>query len=72
MKTLIWANSLIIMSLTSSIILNIMVESKHKCFANILIFSEIIIADHRRCGRDLRKEIIVIVNFWFFVFRHRF
>ena len=52
--------------------LNTVVESKHKCFTNISIFSEIMIVDHRRCGHDLREEIRIMVNFGLFIFRTPF
>lgn len=41
--------------------LNTMMKIKNKSFIDILIFSEIMVADHDICNYDLKKEIKMIV-----------
>ena len=57
-NSLIWANILILKSITKSFIL---MDKEDKSFSNISIFCEVMIPDHRICDNDLRKEMKKIV-----------
>ena len=57
-NSLIWANILILKSITKSFIL---MDKEDKSFSNISIFCEVMVPDHRICDNDLRKEMKKIV-----------
>ena len=57
-NSLIWANILILKSITKSFIL---MDKEDKSFSNISIFCEVMVPDHSICDNDLRKEMKKIV-----------